>query len=146
MYPDERVSTFISQNFVPVKIHIKEQPGVFQRFGAQWTPTLMIFDPSGKERYRFEGYLPPDDFLAQLEFGLARSTFAAEKWGEAEKEFLAVAEAHPKSEAAPEAVYWAGVSRYKASHDGAALADAARQLASRYPESAWTKKSSVWVA
>src|SRR5262245_65406477 len=105
----------------------------------------MVFDPSGKERYRFEGYLPPDDFLGQLEFGLARSTFAAEKWGEAEKEFLEIAETHPRSEAAPEAVYWAGVSRYKASHDAAALADAARQLASRYQESSWTEKSSVWL-
>ena len=64
---------FINQNFVPIKIHIKENKEAFGRFGAQWTPTLILLDPEGKERYRFEGFLPPEDFLAQLEMGLART-------------------------------------------------------------------------
>ena len=63
MYPDPRVEGFIRENFLPVKIHIKEQPATFQRFGAQWTPTIAILDPDGSERHRFEGFLPADDFL-----------------------------------------------------------------------------------
>ena len=75
MYPNDRVAQFINKNFVPIKIHVKEHPEAFGRFEAQWTPTLIVLDPEGKERYRFEGYLPPEDFLAQLEIGLAHQAF-----------------------------------------------------------------------
>jgi len=37
------VERFITENFVPVKIHIKEQPATFERFGVQWTPTFVIY-------------------------------------------------------------------------------------------------------
>ena len=146
VYPDERVAQFINTHFVPIKIHIKEHPEGFERFGAQWTPTLIILDPEGKERYRFEGYLPADDFLAQLELGLAKSAFAREQFGEAEQLFREIARQYPKSDAAPEAVYWAGVSQYKVTHNPAPLAAAARELKERYPERSWAKKASVWAA
>jgi len=129
---------------VAVKIHVKEQPAVFKRFGAQWTPTLMVLDPEGAERYRFEGYLPPEDFLAQLEVGLAKSAFAHEQWEKAERRYRGIVQRFPKSEAAPEAVYWAGVSKYKASGDAGALKETAREMKERYPESSWAKKASVW--
>jgi hypothetical protein len=62
----------VNERFVPIKIHIKENPTGFERFGAQWTPTVIVADPDGTERYRFEGYLPAEDFLAQL--GLVASS------------------------------------------------------------------------
>ncbi len=144
MYPDERVARFVSERFVPVKIHIKERPSVFERFGARWTPTLLVLDASGAERYRFEGYLPPEDFLAQLKLGLGHAALAAGKLEEAGNRFREVVDAHPNADAAPEALYWAGVSRYKATHDGAALAETARAMAKRYPDTTWAKKASVW--
>ena len=144
MYPDERVSQFINQNFVPIKIHIKENKDAFARFGAQWTPTLIVLDPDGKERYRFEGFLPPEDFLAQLEMGLARTAFERGEFQEAERRYREVAKKYPKSESAPEALYWTGVSMYKATGNAAPLQDAARNLKAQYPESSWAKKASVW--
>ena len=146
MYPDERVARFINEHFVPVKIDIKEHPEIFSRFGAQWTPTLILLDPEGKERYRFEGYLPAEDFLAQLEFGLAKTAFAREQLDEAERLFRDVAQKYPKSDVAPESLYWAAVSKYKASHDPAPLKQVAQDLKQQYPESSWAKKSSVWAA
>lgn len=114
MYPDSRVDSYISENLIPAKIHIKEQPATFDRFGVQWTPTLMFLDSDGAERYRFEGYLPPEDFLAHLELGLAHTLFGSKKFKEAEQQFRRVAQLYSKSEVAPEALYGAGVSRYKA--------------------------------
>ncbi len=119
------MATFIAQNFIPVKIHIKQQPDTFKRFGAQWTPTLVTLDRDGVERYRFEGFLPATDFLAQLALGLAHTAFARERWREAEERFRAIVRDFPETEAAPEALYWAGVSRYKGG-DPAALADTAK--------------------
>jgi Tetratricopeptide repeat/Thioredoxin-like domain len=127
-------------------VHVKEQPALFKRFGAQWTPTLVVFDPDGGERYRFEGYLPADDFTAQLELGVAKDAFARERWEEAERTFRDVVRRFPKSEAAPEALYWAGVARYKAGGDPAALKETAGLFVKQYPQSAWAKKASVWAA
>ena len=144
MYPDERVGRFIQENFLPVKIHIKENHAGFDRFAVQWTPTVIVADPNGTERYRFEGYLPTDDFLAQLDLGLAKSAFANGNFAEAERRYREVVEKHSKSDAAAEALYWAGVSRYKASNDAGALKETAQAFQSRYSDSQWAKKASVW--
>src|SRR2546425_2369318 len=110
---------------------MKEHPGGFQRFGVQWTPTLIITDPAGVERYRFEGFLPVEEFLPQLEFGLGKMAFAANNFSEAEQRFRNVAREYGRSAVAPEALYWAGVSKYKRANDAAALKETADALRSR---------------
>lgn len=144
MYPDERVARFITDNFTPVKVHIKEQPEIFQRFHATWTPTQLVLEPDGAERYRIEGFLPVDDFLAQLEMGMGRLLFERKDYAAAEQRFHSVCEDHPQAGAAPEACYWAGVSAYKSKNLPQPLHDAAVLLRQRYPESEWTRKASVW--
>jgi len=134
----------LNERFVPIKVHVKDNQAGFQRFGAQWTPTIIIADPDGTERYRFEGYLPAEDFLAQLGLGLGKAHFARGEWNEAEQRFRGVLERHPQSDAAPEALYWAGVSHYKGTGDPSALKDTAQAFQSRYPDSSWAKKASVW--
>jgi len=129
-----------------VKNHIKENPEGFQRFGAQWTPTVIIADPHGTERYRFEGFLPADEFLPQIQFGLAKAAFAAGDFARAESLFRTVVDEHPQADIAPEALYWAGVAKYKASGDAAALAATASAFQSRYTDSVWAKKASIWAA
>ena len=146
MYPDQRVAALIEENFVPVKIHVKEDPAGFARFGAQWTPTIIIADPDGTERYRFEGYLPADDFMAQLQLGLAKAAFTRNDFGKAEQLYRDIVGQFPNSAAAPEALYWAGVSKYKGTNDAGALKDTAEAFRSRYGDSQWATKASVWAA
>jgi hypothetical protein len=128
-----------------VKVHIKEQKPTFDRFNVPWTPTLIVLDPDGVERHRVEGFLPVDDFLAQLELGLARLAFQRAAYDEAGKRFRTVCDAHGKSGAAPEACYWAGVAAYKATNDPSSLKATARKLTKDYPESEWARKASVWL-
>jgi tetratricopeptide (TPR) repeat protein len=142
------VARFVTENFLPARIHVREQPDDWQRFGkrygVQWTPTLVIVDPSGTERHRIEGFLPAEDLLAQLALGLARSAFARQQYGEAERRFREVVDRFPNTEAAPEALYWAGVARYKATNDASALEQTAQAFAHKYQDSTWAKKASVW--
>jgi TolA-binding protein len=140
------VTSFIEEHFLPVKIHIKENHAAFERFGAQWTPTVIVADSDGTERYRFEGYLPPEDFLSQLELGLAKTAFAKNRFDEAERWFRDIVARFPDSDTAPEALYWAGVSKYKASNDPVPLKETAKAFESRYRDSSWAKKASVWAA
>lgn len=148
MWPDKRIVGLVEKEFVPVRVHVQKQAAEFQRlgerYGVQWTPTTLVLDTDGTERHRVEGFLPADDLLAQLALGLAKVAFAQGDWTTAERRFRAVADQYAGGDAAPEAVYWAGVSRYKASGDPAALADTARRLKERHADSTWAKKATVW--
>ena len=148
MWPDERVVRFVTQNFLAARVHVKEDPQEFKRYGARykapWTPTILELDPSGVEHHRIEGFLPADDLLAQLMLGRARMAFQEKQWAEAERRFREIVEQLPDADAAPEALYWAGVAPYKATGDGASLKETARAFTQRYQDSTWAKKSSVW--
>jgi hypothetical protein len=148
VWPDERVVRFVNQHFLPARVHVKEDPTDFkrysERYSAPWTPTILELDAAGVERHRVEGFLPADDFLAQLMLGLAHMAFKQEQWADAERRFRDVLEQLPQTDAAPEALYWAGVTRYKATGDGASLKDTARAFTQRYQDSTWAKKASVW--
>jgi hypothetical protein len=148
VYPNERVVQFVNEHFTPVRIHVREQADEWKRVGGryavQWTPTILVIDPSGEQRHRVEGFLPTEDFLAQLELGWAKSAFGTGRFADAEKRFRAVVQRYPKADAAPEALYWAGVSGYKATNDASALAETAKAFHERYQDSTWAKKSAVW--
>jgi Tetratricopeptide repeat/Thioredoxin-like domain len=148
VYPDPRVVQLIDQNFAPVRVHVKNQADDFKRlgkqFGAQWTPTILVLDSSGEERHRIEGFLPADDFIAQVLLGLAKSAFARGDFADAERRFREIVDKHPSTDAAPESLYWAGVSRYKGTNDAAALAETTRNFKQRYQDTSWAKKASVW--
>lgn len=148
MYPDPRVVEFVTRHFVPVRVHPKENPDAFARLGdrfdAHWTPTILIVDPSGTERHRIEGFLPADDFLSQLALGVAKAAFARKDYAAAERLYREVVDRFPATDAAPEAQYWTGVSRYRSTNDAGALKATGEAFKNRYQDSTWAKKASVW--
>jgi hypothetical protein len=139
----------VTEHFLPVRIHVREQPDAWkrlgERYGVQWTPAILVVDPLGVERHRIEGFLPADELLAHLTLGLGKSAFAHQQFGEAERWFRELVERYPRTDAAPEALYWAGVALYKKTNDATALAHTAEALMRQYPDSVWTKKASVWL-
>ena len=148
MYPDPRVANLIATAFHPVRVHVREDAEAWKslggELGVQWTPTVLILDAAGVERHRIEGFLPADDFLAQVSLGLAKAAFSRSDFADAERRYRAIVETYPDSETAAEALYWAGVSKYKGTNDPTALRDTAHAFGERYQESSWAKKSSVW--
>ena len=146
MYPESRVDKVVSEQFIPVRLHVKKHPEAMERFGANWTPTVILLDSGGTERHRIEGFLPADDFLAQLLLGLGHIAFANKRYEEAERYFKRIVDELPDSDAAAEAQYWVGVSRYRGSGDAAALKATADAFRSRYSDSSWAKKASIWAA
>ncbi|MFL5478386.1 MAG: thioredoxin fold domain-containing protein [Gemmatimonadaceae bacterium] len=148
VWPDERVVKFVNENFSPARVHVKDDPQLFQKYGekygAHWTPTILELDSDGAERHRIEGFLPNDDFLSQLMLGRAQIAFAAQQWDDAEKRFREIVDKFPNTDAGPEALYWAGVSRYKETHDPTFLKNTANAFKERYQDTTWAKKSSIW--
>ena len=139
---------FVTDNFIAARVHVKDDSALFQKYGekynAQWTSTILELDPQGVERHRIEGFLPADEFIAQLMLGRAQIAFAQQKWDEAERRFREVVEQYPDTDAAPEALYWAGVAPYKGTHDAASLKRTADAFKERYRDTTWAKKASVW--
>jgi hypothetical protein len=142
------VARFITENLEPVRIHVREQKDEYkrlsERFDVQWTPTILILDAEGEERHRIEGFLPADDFRSQMELGLARVAFQRRNHAEAERLYREIVDKFPTTDAAPEAQYWAGVSKYKGTGDGSALGETAAAFRERYQDTTWAKKASVW--
>jgi TolA-binding protein len=130
---------------VPLEAHIKEHPVYFHRFDALWTPSVLVLDSNGKERFRIEGYLPTDEFRAHLELALARVAFMSKNWADAERRYAEVLECYPNSKVAPEALYWKGVSHYKATNDHTVLGELPGQFQEKYPDSTWALKTAAWV-
>lgn len=150
MYTNPKVQSFVNEVFVPVRIHVRENADEWKRLGAkygvQWTPTILIVDGDGEERYRIEGFLPVEEFLGQLALGRAHAAFRRQEYTEAEPLFRKVVDEYSQSEAAPEALYWAGVSKYRASNDPGALKATAEAFNTQYSDSLWAKKAAVWKA
>ena len=139
------MANYITQNFLPVKVHIKEHPAWFHRFDVLWTPTALILDAGGVERFRSEGYLPRPEFRAQLAMGLARVDFMHKKFAEADRRYDEIIREHSNTSIVPEAIYWKWVSCYKNTNDHTVLGEAAKEL-KQYGDSLWVKKASIWAA
>ena len=148
MWPDPRVEELVNREFLPVRVHVRNTADEYQRlagkYGVEWTPTILMLDPAGNERHRLEGFLPVEEFVPHLEFGVARIAFSSGAFEKAESRLRHIADTHPDAEVAPEALYWAGVSRYKGADDAGALKATTVALREKYPSSPWAKKASVW--
>lgn len=143
MYPNPEVSRFITENFIPVRQHVKTHPDAMARFDVQWTPTILFLDANGKERHRIEGFLETQPFLAQLRLGIGKVAMANQRLDDAERLFEEAA-ATGDADVAPEAAYWAGVTRYKSSNDPRDLGATHKRLSENFADSTWAKKASIW--
>jgi len=111
-----------------------------------WTPTVLILDPEGRERLRVEGYLPKPEFAAQIGLGFGRLALMNKRWEDAESRYSEVLALYPLTHAAPEAMYWAGVCRYRITKEHQVLAALGKDFKTRYPDSIWAVKAAVWDA
>jgi len=143
VYPTPVVTALIDEQFVPVRIHIKEQARMWHRFGIRWTPTVMVLSPEGTEVRRIEGFLPADELRGQLLLGLGYVAANKKDWAAAERWFAQAAE-EGETDAGPEGVYWVGVARYSASHDAKELAATYARLTERHRDTSWAKRAIVW--
>ena len=139
-YPNEKVVEFIEKHMIPIQVLNDAEPLATQ-FNIQWTPTVITLDEEGKEHQRTLGFFAPEDFIPSLMLGTAKCHFDREKFNEALEMLEAVLKDYPKSEMAPEAVYFRGVALYKSTHEAGALKEIYKKLQAEYPSSNWTKRA-----
>jgi len=142
-YSDEKVQTFIEEEYVPLKSQCfwKERTELMKQFDIAWTPTFLIQDSGGRVHRKLVGYIPADDFLAQLKFGKGMVFFENERHEDAKKWFRKVIEEHPNAGVTPEAIFFLGVAEYKKTHEATALRRAYDTLSEKYPQSEWARRA-----
>ena len=147
-YSDEKVREFIEEQYVPLKSECfwKERTELMKRFDIAWTPTFLIQDSEGVVHRKLVGYIPVDDFLAQLKFGKGFIFFEKQRNEEATKWFQRAIEEHPGAGVAPEAVFFLGVAEYKKIHEAGALRRAYDTLSEKYPRSEWARRAEPYSA
>ena len=143
-YPEPAVAKRINDNFVPIQINVKDESShpFLDRYRQFWTPDLRLLDAEGAELYRWNGYLPPHEFLAQLLAAQAQAQMRLQNNAAAVEIYNDLLRRFPTSAIAPEAQYYHAVAKYKVSGEGPALIGGWRHLQSRYPDSVWRIKQS----
>ena len=144
-YPNESIATLIAESFVPWRIDFRRETKLLRKFNVVWTPTNLFIDSREREHYRLTGYLPPDVFESYLAMGRAKVAFGAHNYSEAAELFDSIARDYPTNIMAPEAVYFRGVSRQKATGEDAHLDEAAADLKQLYPDSDYVLRTRPWL-
>lgn len=141
-YPEPAVVQTIHKYFIPVQVNTQDEgcESTVERYRQAWTPDIRVLDPDGFDYYYWNGYLPPFEFVPQLLAGLAHARMRMQDNSGAAAMYEEVLRRFPTSAVAPEAQYWAAVTRYKDSHEGKFLAGGWRELRLRYPTSPWRIK------
>ncbi len=139
-YPNQAVIKFIRENVIPMRVLYNQQP-LADRYRITWTPTLILIDAHGNEVYRNEGALGPESLIPALMLGIGKEKSGSGHYDQAVSYFDSVVSKYPKSEEAPEALYYGGIARYKSTKDLKAMKEAWRKLYAAYPASPWTRKA-----
>jgi tetratricopeptide (TPR) repeat protein len=142
-YPQTSVIEAIS-SVVPVQIDNSkgENNRLLHSIHHIWTPDVRILNHDGFELYRWDGFLPPDEYVARLGCAIGMAYLRLKRFDEAEKAYVDVLRRFSTSYAAPEAQYYLGVVRYRRDPDSDELLTQWAELRSRYPASEYRVKQS----
>jgi len=143
-YPQTEVAETILAHSVPVQFdNSKKENNVFLHgLHHIWTPDVRILNHDGYELYRWDGFLPPSEFIARTLCGFALAYLRLKRFEQAEAVYVDLLKRFSTTYAAPEAQYYLGVTRYRRDPDSDELLTQWANLRSRYPESEYRVKQS----
>ncbi len=141
---DLSVERLLGREIAPVLCNLDENPEMGRKFHIDWTPAFVITDEQGTELERFVGYLPVEEFIPQLLLSKGLADFHIERLKDAMGDFEELIEEHAASELVPEAEYYLGAVQFRTTGDISKLGDVCAAMNSRFPDSIWTKKCSIW--
>lgn len=143
-YPFTAVQETIAAHAIPVQFDNSNPANnaVLHELHHIWTPDVRIFTHNRDELYRWDGFLPPAEFVPRMLCGFAMAHLRSKRYDRAEALYEQVLREYSTSYAAPEAQYYLGVSRYRRDPESDELLTQWAQLASRYPQSEYRVKQS----
>jgi hypothetical protein len=146
-YVAGELAGLIGREFVPLKFNVREPRAEFRDLLRMtkplFTPLLLFLDRTGTELRRTTGYLPPAELESELRLVLGLADLLHAKYDEAHVRLREVADRLGQTNAAPEALYWAGVAAFRRNGKGLdGLTPEWAELQTRYPSSTWAVRAS----
>jgi tetratricopeptide (TPR) repeat protein len=143
-YPQPPVVEAIVAHAVPVQFdNSKTENNPFlHSIHHIWTPDIRILYHDGSELYRWDGFLPPPEFVARVLCGFGLAYLRLKRFDQAEAVYVDVLKRFSTTYAAPEAQYYLGVTRYRRDPNSDELLTQWAELRSRYPLSEYRVKQS----
>ena len=145
-YRKEAVIDYLKLNYVFVKYNTyNKQPGFRNTYILSphlWTPTFIIFSNDGSEVRKATGYLPPKQFLNELELGKALAELRKAKSGAALATLNNLLASSDCDIIKQETLYWAGVAAFYANKKSLEqLIPFWEKLINEYPGSRWADRA-----
>jgi len=139
-----RVMEYIEQHFTPVRMNVRDDVSLFERYNFFWTPTFIIQDSEAHESRRIEGFLPPGSFVAELALARLKDALNRHRFEQA-VELASDVRRNLEGDTLREAegFYWSGAAEYKASKNVQPLQEWWTRLMERFPESDWAKRAQM---
>ena len=141
-YPDVIVRATLADLFAPCRVDVKDESnaGVVERYHQAWTPDFRVTSAAGDDLYRWNGFLPPAEFVAQLLMAAGYARLALRDAGGSVAALEELLRRFPTSAVVPEAMYYLAVARFKVSKDRRDLENGFSLLRRRHPNSIWREK------
>ena len=143
-YPQQPVIDTILAHGVPVQFDNSKTENNKFLHGIHhvWTPDIRVLYHDGSELYRWDGFLPPPEFMARTQCGFGMAYLRLKRFDQAEACYADVLTRFSTTYAAPEALYYLGVTRYRRDPNSDELLTQWANLRSRYPLSEYRVKQS----
>jgi hypothetical protein len=147
-YLDREVADVLNERFVPVLLNARRESEALRVLGGGhayvFSPVLIVRAPDGRELRRTTGYLSPQAMLLELQIALAVGEMDRARWVEAHRILDEAIGRYRLARNVPEAMWWRGVSLYRASgNDLTVLRDAWHPLIAGYRSSIWAEKADI---
>jgi thioredoxin-related protein len=145
-YKDEATIDYLKLNYVFVKYDTyNKQPGFRNTYTSSphlWTPTFIIFSNDSSEVRKATGYLPPKQFISELELGKALAQLRKAQSSNALVTLNNLILYSDCDLIKQETLYWAGVAAFYANRKSLEhLIPFWQKLMDEYPGSRWAKRA-----
>ncbi len=146
--PDPEVNEFLAKHYRGVQFDLANPHPEFKDATRNakviWAPTFLIEDNRGRELRRFTGWLPPQEWIAELRIPIALDHLHHQRLDKSAAMFARVVGDTPDSPAAPEALHWLGIVEFlEGKRDVGKLRARWNEVREQYPESRFARHSSV---
>ena len=147
-YLDREVADVLNERFVPVLLNARRESAALRVLNGGhayvFSPVLIVYAPDGRELRRSSGYLSPQAMLLELHIALAVGEMDRARWVEAHRILDDAIARYRHARNLPEAMWWRGVSSYRASgNDLTVLREAWEPLIAGHRGSIWAEKADV---
>ena len=66
-HADAAVAVALNERFIPVRLEGRGHMDLVKKLAVTGAPTTLIFSADGKELRRFAGFLPPSEYLKEIQ-------------------------------------------------------------------------------